>query len=131
MSMVQPRSVRASASSNSAFRRFTWVGLKTAGGISLRSRAWRTSSSPRVAVAHVQVHDAGLSGHEPADVRVARHPEQLVQRRLAGAVVADRQLAHAEDEIDQDDVAADAAGDRRRREVIAAGVAVGAESLPR
>ena len=80
-------------------------------------------------VAHVQVHDAGLSGHEPADVRVAGDPEQLVERRLAGAVVADRQLADAEDEIDEHEVAADAAGDRGRREVIAAGVALGAEPL--
>src|SRR6185295_11491417 len=80
-----------------------------------------------VAVSQMKVHHAGLSGHEPPDVRVARHPEQLVERRLAGAVVADRQLADAEDEVHQDDVAPDAPGDGGGREVIAAGVAPGAD----
>ena len=60
-----------------------------------------------------------------------RHAEQLVQRRLARAVVADRQLADAEDEVDEHDVAPHAAGGRDRRHVIAAGVAVGAQPLLR
>ena len=81
------------------------------------------------AVAHVQVHDAGLPAHEPAHVRVARHAEQLVERRLARAMVADRQLADAEDQVDQDDVQPDAAGGGGGRHVIAAGVAPGAEPL--
>ncbi len=105
----------------------TWVGLKTEAGISLSVERLPDQVEPAGAVAHVKVHDAGLSRHQPADVGVAGDPEQLVQRRLAGAVVADRQLADAQDEVDQDHVAADAAGDRGRREVVAAGVALGAE----
>ena len=63
----------------------------------------------------------------PADVRVAREAEQLVERRLAGAVIADRQLAHAEHHVDEHDVEPDAAGGRHRRHVVAAGVAEGAQ----
>ena len=48
-------------------------------------------------VAHVQVHDAGLAAHQPADVRLGRDAQQLVQRRLARAMVADRHLADADD----------------------------------
>ena len=82
---------------------------------------------PPLSVAQVQVHDAGLAGHQSADVGIAGNPEQLVQRGLAGAVVADRQLAHAQNQVDVGDVAPHAAGERRRRHVVAAGIAPGAQ----
>ena len=47
MSTVQPARASSTASSNSALRRLTWVGLKTRAGISLSCSARRTSSSPR------------------------------------------------------------------------------------
>ncbi len=84
---------------------------------------------PAPAAPHVEVHDAGLGRHESAHMGVARHPQQLIQRRLAGAVVADGELAYADDQIDQDDIAPHAAGDRRRREMVPSGVAPGAQSL--
>ena len=83
--MTQPRSVSATASSNSARRRFTWVGLNTCGGQLAPVERLADQLEPARPVAHVQVHDAGLAAHEPADVRVARDPEQLVERRLAAS----------------------------------------------
>ena len=101
---MQPRWASATASSNSALRRLTWVGLKTAGReLGVVERLADQGQAPP-AVAHVQVHDPRLAAHQPAHVRVARDPEQLVERRLAGAVVADRQLAHAEHQIDEHNV---------------------------
>ena len=44
----------------------------------------------------VQVDDAGLARHQPAHVRVTRHPQQLIEGGLAGAVVADGQLADSQ-----------------------------------
>ena len=79
------------------------------------------------AVAHVQVHDAGLAAHQPAHVRLRGEPQQVVQRGLARAMVADRHLADPDDLVDERDVAADRAAQRRRRQVIAAGVAPGGE----
>jgi hypothetical protein len=57
------------------------------------------------------------------------NPEQLIERWLAGAMVADRQLTHPYDQIDEDDVAANTPCHRYRRHVVPAGIAVGAETL--
>ena len=104
-------------------------GIEHSGGElgSLQSLAHQLQ--PAGAIAHVQVHDAGLAHHEPGHVRISRDPKQLVQGGLTRAMVADRQLPHSQDEIDQDDVLPYAAGDRRRRHVISAGVAIGAQPL--
>ena len=53
-----------------------------------------------------------------------RNPQQFIERWLAGAVVADGQLAHADQAVDEDQVTAHAAGERGRRQVVAAGVAI-------
>ena len=130
MSMVSPRDVSAIASSNSALRRFTCVGLNTRAGTSLASSACRTSSSPRGAVADMQVHNSGLAAHQPAHVRLGRNAEQFIECRLARAMVADGHLADPDDFLDERDVTAHRAGERRERNVIAAGMTPGAETQP-
>ena len=77
-------------------------------------------------VAHVQVDDARLARHQSPDVCISGNPEQLVQRGLAGAMVADGQLAYSQNEVDVGDVAPHAPGQRRRRHVVASGIAPGA-----
>jgi hypothetical protein len=77
----------------------------------------------------VQVQDARLAAHQSGDVALARHAQELVERRLARAVVADGELAEANHAVDVDDVAADRAGQCLRRQVVAAGVAPRAQTL--
>ncbi len=61
--------------------------------------------------------------------RVGGNAQQLVERRLARAVIRKRQLADADDDVDEADVAADAAGQRGRRQVVPTGEAQGGDSL--
>src|SRR5690606_28702171 len=72
------------------------------------------------AVAEVEVEHARLPRHQPGHVALARHVDERVERRLAGAVVRDRELPEPDDLGDVDDVAADAPGEGRRGEVVAA-----------
>ncbi len=81
------------------------------------------------AVADVEVKDARLPAHQSAHVRVGRDAQQLVLGRLAGAVIADRQLTHAEDEVDEHEVPAHVAGGGGRGHVVAAGEAPRAQPL--
>jgi hypothetical protein len=81
------------------------------------------------AVAHVQVQDAGLAGDHAGDVGVGGDAQELVEGGLGGAVVGEGELADADDRVDEDDVAADAAGEGGDRELVAAGVAVGGQAL--
>ena len=81
------------------------------------------------AVADVQVQDAGLARDQPGDVRIARDAQQLVESRLAGAMVADRQFADADDGFHEHDVVAHAAGQRHGRHMVAAGMAKGTDAL--
>jgi hypothetical protein len=48
------------------------------------------------AVAQVQVDDAGLAAHQAGHMRLGGEPQQFVEGRLAGTVVADRQFADAD-----------------------------------
>jgi hypothetical protein len=75
------------------------------------------------------VHDAGLAGDHAGDVGVGGDAQQLVEGRLRGAVVRERELADAEDRVDINDVGAGRAGERDQRELVAAGVAVGVQAL--
>ena len=129
MSIVHPARASSTASSNSAWRRFTCVGLKTRAGISLSRSARRTSSRPARAVAEVQVQDAGLAGHEARDVGVGRETQDLVEGGLAGTVIADRDFADAEQRLEQDQVGADAGSECGQRHVVATRIAVGVEAF--
>ena len=113
-SIVHAATARARAPPRRArVLRFTCVGWKTRGGSSVSSSARRTSSSPRGAVAEVEVEDAGLAAHHPGDVAVGgERAASSSKRRLGRAVVADRDLADADDRVDEHDVGADAAGER-------------------
>ena len=77
---------------------------------------WFVRDGEQVAVgqliAEVQVDDAGLACHQPGHVRLGCQPQHVVQRGLAGTVVADRHFAHADQRIAEHDVAAHAAGQR-------------------
>ena len=84
---------------------------------------------PARAVTHVDVDDTGLAAHQPAHVRVGRDAEQLVERRLARAVIAHRHFSDAEDEIDEHEIAANASGRGNGGNVIAAGEAVRGEAF--
>ena len=75
---------------------------------------------PAHAVAQMQMQHSGLAGHQSGDVRLGRDADEFIEGRLAGAVVADRQLADADHRVEEHDVAADAACQRDRRQVIAA-----------
>ena len=79
------------------------------------------------AVAQVQMQDAGLAGHHAGDMAFGCDPQQLIERRLARAMVADRDFADADQRFDEHEVAAHAAGQRRGRHVIATGVSVSVE----
>ena len=65
----------------------------------------------------------------PADMGLAADPQQFIVRRLARAMVAERNLADSDDAVDVNDVAPHTAGDGHGRQVIAAGVAQGAQTL--
>ena len=75
------------------------------------------------------MHDAGLAGDHDRPRVLAGDAQQLVERGLAGAVIAERDLTDADHRIDVHDVASHAAGQCYRRHVIAAGVAIGVEAL--
>ncbi len=81
------------------------------------------------AVAEVKMQDAGLAGHNAGDVTLGGDAQQLIQCRLARTMVADRDFADADQCFDEDQVAPHAAGQRRRRHVIAARVAVSVQSF--
>ena len=80
-------------------------------------RATHQFKPPR-AVAQMQMQHAGLAGHQARHMGLGSDPQEFIEGRLAGAVVADRQLAHADHRVEIDDVAADAAGQRDRRQVV-------------
>ena len=94
--------------------------MKTRAGSSLCSSASPHQLETARSVAQVQVQDAGLARHEAGDVAFGCDSQQLVERRLARAVVADRDFADADQRLDEDEVAAHAAGQRRGRNVISA-----------
>ena len=127
MSTVVPCCASSIASPNSARRRLTWVGLKTRAGSSLFDKASRTNARPRVTIAEMQMQDAGLAGHHASDMALGGDSQQFVQRGLARAMIADRDFADADQRLDEHQVAAHAAGQRRGRHVIAAGVSVSIE----
>ncbi len=75
------------------------------------------------------MHDASFAGDEPSHMNIGGDAQELVKRRLAGAMIADGKLTHANDGTDVDDVVAHTAGQGSRRNVIATGVAVGRQTL--
>jgi hypothetical protein len=82
---------------------------------------------PALAVAQVQMQDAGLAGDQPGNVGVAGNTQNLGQGRLAGPVVGNRHLADADDRVEKHDVLAHAAGEGHRRNMVAAGMAPGVD----
>ena len=68
-------------------------------GKSLVGGFYATYALAGALVAEMQVQDAGFPGHDAGHVRLARDPEQLLERRLAGPVIADRQFADADDRV--------------------------------
>ena len=80
-------------------------------------------------VAQVQVQDAGLAGHDSGDVAFGGDSQQLIERRLARAMIADRHFTDADQRLDEHEVAANAARERGGWHVISAGVSVRVESL--
>ena len=129
MSTVQPRSLSVSASSNRRLSPVHVGRVEHAGGDLAPVERLAHRREPARAVAHVDVDETGLAAHQPAHVGVGRDAEQLVDRRLARAVIAHRHLSDAEDEIDEHDVAANASGGGDGGDVIAAGEAVRAQSF--
>ena len=65
----------------------------------------------------------------PGDVALGRDSQQLVERRLARAMIADRHFTDADQRLDEDEIAAHAARERCGRNVIAARVSVSVESF--
>ena len=122
-------SCSSQASVKSAFRRLTCVGLKTRAGISVSSRQRRTRSSPRGPSPRWKWTMPALPVISPATCA------SLASRAISSNVgwlerwSRDRDLADADHAVDVDDVALDGAGERRRREVVAAGVAVRRKAL--
>ena len=80
-------------------------------------------------VAEMQMQDARLARHHAGDVAFGCDPQQLIEGRLARSMVADRNLADADQRFDEHQIATHAAGERRRWHVIATGVAVSVESF--
>ncbi len=80
-------------------------------------------------VAEVQVQDSSLARHQARDMGVGREAEQFVERRLTRAMIADGELADAEQRLEEHEVAADAARERPQRDVIATGVGVRIEAF--
>jgi hypothetical protein len=62
-------------------------------------------------------------------MRVGCHSEELIQGRLARAMVAQGNLADPDDAIDMNNIASHSSGHGRRGEVISARQAIGAEAL--
>src|SRR5208282_3552286 len=81
------------------------------------------------AVAHMQVQNAGLTGHQSGDVCGSGEAQQLIAGRLAGAMIANRHFADAKEGFDKYQVTLHTAGKRRRRYMVATGVAPGVESV--
>ena len=84
---------------NRALRRFTWVGLNTRAGISHSLERSPHEFETARAVTQVQMQDAGLAGHQAGDVGIGRETQNLVEGRLARAVIADREFADAEQRL--------------------------------
>ena len=114
--MVQPRAVSAIASSNSARRRLTCVGLNTRGGNLAGIKHLPDQFQTARAIADVQMQNAGLAAHHPAHVSLRRQPQQLVNRWLTRPVITDRDFTHANNAIDMRDIAADRSSQRAGRQ---------------
>ena len=71
----------------------------------------------------MEVQHAGLAGHETGHVGIGGETENLIEGRLARAVVADREFADPEQRLEQHQVSTHAARQGREGDVIAAGVA--------
>ena len=80
-------------------------------------------------IAQVQVQHAGFAGHEAGHVGIGGETENLIEGRLARAVIADREFADAEQRLEQYQVSTHAAREGRERHVIAAGVAERVEAF--
>ena len=103
--------------------------IEHARGQFARAQRFADQIETACAVAEVEVQDAGFAGHHARDVTLGRDPQQLVERRLARSMIADRDLADADQRFDEHQVAAHAAGQRRGRHVIAARIAVRVQSF--
>ena len=83
--MLQPRRASSTASANSALAPVDVGRVEhPRRQLALVERAPHQFQAAR-AVAEVQVHDAGLAGHQPGDVAVGGEPQQLVERGLAAS----------------------------------------------
>jgi hypothetical protein len=72
------------------------VGLNTARRQFARRSALANQIETARAVAEMQMQDAGLAGHHAGDVTLGCDAQQLIERRLARSMIADRDFADAD-----------------------------------
>jgi len=76
-----------------------------------------------LAATDVQVQHSRATREHPADLRLRGDAQELLLARLARAEVADRELPHPDHRFEVHEVTAQGAGQRPRRQVVAAGEA--------
>ena len=70
------------------------------------------------AITDMQVKNAGFARDHTANMRVARESQNFIKCRLARTVIADGDFADTNNRIDEYDVVANAAGQRRWGDVL-------------
>ena len=124
-----PARTYSMASSRRRRLRLAWVGTTWHGGISVSFiRRQQVFEAPR-SVAEMDVQDARFSAEHPADAALGGQLGDVLEGRLAGAVVGQGDFAGPDDFVDEDEVGADASGDRLHRKLVGAREQPGRDAL--